>query len=298
MTNYKDVKNLYVLPFDHRSGFAKLLGFEEPLNEEQINKIKDYKHVIYEAIFKSSVPKDESAVLVDEVYGLDILKDAKEKGLITMQTVEKSGQDKFQFEYGPEYQKHLLDIMPTYAKVLIRYDVKVDNKDQIKKLRELSDFVHANGIGLLIEPLMQDFGDKFIYDHSLRYMDVIKMIMDMQNAGVEADVWKIEGFYEESQYKEVAAMARRDDREKVKIIILGRNETRENVKLWIEAGRNICNGFAVGRTIFWQPLSDFKDGKISREEAINKIAKDYEYYYNIFIGQKEGGFWDKMKSYF
>lgn len=234
MRNYKEVTNLYVLPFDHRSGFAKLLGFEEPLTEDQVQTIKDYKHIIYQAIFRSKVPKDESAVLVDEVYGFDILKDATTQGLVTMQTVEKSGQERLDFEYGDEYKEHLLSIIPTYAKVLIRYDVNQDNSDQIDKLKELSLFVHANNIGLLIEPLMQSDLDKSVYDMENRYKDVIRMISDIQDAGIEADVWKIEGFYSKEQYEAVAEVAKRDGREDIKIIILGRNETKEHVK---EIGR-------------------------------------------------------------
>jgi myo-inositol catabolism protein IolC len=287
------MKNLFVLPFDHRASFTKnMFGFTEPLTTEQSAQVTDYKNVIYEAIDKAiemGIPKDASAVLVDEIYGMDILKDAKDKGLITMQTVEKSGKEEFEFEFDSEFGEHLLAVGPSYAKALVRYDVSKDNSMQLGRLKELSDFVHANNIGLLIEPLMALRGDQSDFDHNERYKDLCLMIREMQNVGIEADVWKIEGLYEKYQYEEVVRQARnRNDREHVLVIILGRNETKEHVTQWIQAGSSVVGvaGFAVGRTIFWQPLMDLKNQKITRLEAVEKIAQDYFEYYKVFAGGK------------
>ncbi len=283
-------KNIFVLPFDHRASFVKnMFGFEEPLNEYQIAKVKEYKNIIFSAIDKAiemGIPKESSAVLVDEIYGLEILKEAKAKGLITMQTVEKSGKEEFEFEFGVEFGAHLLAVGPTYAKALVRYDIKKDNSLQLGRLKELSDFVHANGIGLLIEPLMQSHGEQQHFDHIERYEDLITMIREMQYAGIEADVWKIEGLYDEYQYAQAVAQAQNEEsRKNVAIIILGRNETKEHVMDWIGEGRSVEGivGFAVGRTIFWEPLVALNAGKISKEEAIQKIAEDYFEYYKHFI---------------
>ena len=297
----KNPKNLFVLPFDHRAGFAqKMLGYGEVLSQEEKDTVTSYKQIIYEAIFKAvemGVLKECSAVLVDEVYGLDILKDAKEKGLVTMQTTEKSGLEHFEFEYGVDedknstgelenYKTHLLNIIPSYAKALVRYDVYEDNTKQLENLKNLSDFVKENNIGLLIEPLIKVRGEQLDFDHNFRYLDLIQMIKEMQDYGIEADVWKIEGLYEKSQYEEVVKAARNtESRADVGIIILGRNETKEHVIEWIKAGREVEGvlGFAVGRTIFWNPLMEYKEGKINRGEAINKIAAEYFEYYKVFI---------------
>jgi 5-dehydro-2-deoxygluconokinase len=286
------MKHLFVLPFDHRANFAqKLLGFPEDATPEQKAIVTEYKKIIYDAIWAAigkGIPKEESAVLVDEIYGLEILKDAKARGLVTMQTVEKSGRDEFEFEYGGDFEEHLLAVEPTYAKALVRYDVKKDNTVQLGKLKELSDFCKRSGIKLLIEPLMQLRGDQSDFDHNQRYKDLTLMMGEMQEVGIEADVWKIEGLYEKYQYEEVVRQARNlRSREHVEIIILGRNETKEHVIKWIEAGRDVegVAGFAVGRTIFWQPLSQYKEGRIAREEAVRLIADDYFEYYKIFTKQ-------------
>ncbi len=291
MKNFKNnfPKNLFVLPFDHRAGFAqKMLGFGEILTLDEKKIVTRYKQIIYEAIFKAiemGIAKENSAVLVDEVYGLEILKDAKEKGLITMQTTEKSGQESFDFEY-VNWKEHLLNIMPSYAKALVRYDVSLDNREQLSRLKELSDFCVENNIGLLIEPLMQNKNyEKEIYDADYRYLDLIKMILEMQDFGIEAKVWKIEGLYKKEQYTDVVKVARNNEnRLGVGIIILGRNESKEHVMQWIKAGRDVDGvlGFAVGRTIFWEPLMKYKNSEISRGMAVEMIANDYFDYYKLF----------------
>jgi myo-inositol catabolism protein IolC len=281
--------NLFVLPFDHRAGFAqKMLGFDEILTLDEKKMVTSYKQIIYEAIFKAidmGIAKENSAVLVDEIYGLEILKDAKEKGLITMQTMEKSGQEEFNFEY-ENWKEHLLDIMPSYAKALVRYDVSADNTEQLSRLKNLSDFCRDNKIGLLIEPLMQNKNyEKDIYDREYRHLDLIKMIIEMQNFGIEADVWKIEGLYAKEQYVDVVKVARnKEERSEVGIIILGRNESKEHVMKWIVEGKDVDGvlGFAVGRTIFWEPLMKYKNAEISRNMAVDIIAEDYFSYYKLF----------------
>lgn len=323
MPNYKNIKNLFILPFDHRSGFAqKMLGFDEDMTDEQIQKVKDYKHIVYDGIKNAiacGMSIQNSGVLVDEIFGTDILLDAKSQGFVVMQTVEKSGQDRLELEYH-NWKEHLLNIRPTYAKVLVRYNVRENNIDQLQKLKELSDFVHNNNIGLLIEPLMQkgvDFGienngerlliDQDMYDKEYRYKDLCYMIREMQDFGIEADIWKIEGLYKKEQYIKAVEVARSLDlnvgldditdieaknivldtlekRSHVGIIILGRNETKDNVLKWIKAGRDVDGvvGFAVGRTIFWDPLLAYRDGEIDRQEAVNRITKEYMHYYKVF----------------
>jgi len=281
--------NLFVLPFDHRAGFAqKMLGFGEILTLDEKKIVTSYKQIIYEAIYKAidmGIAKENSAVLVDEVYGLDILKDAKEKGLITMQTTEVSGLDYFDFEYD-DWKDHLLNVMPSFAKALVRYDVSADNTEQLSRLKQLSDFCIENKIGLLIEPLMQNKNyEKDIYDKEYRYLDLIKMMIEMQDFGIEANIWKIEGLYKKEQYVEVVKVARNtENRSEVGVIILGRNETREHVFDWIKAGRDVDGvvGFAVGRTIFWEPLMKYKNAEISRSMAVDAIAADYFDYYKLF----------------
>jgi len=71
---------------------------------------------------------------------------------------------------------------------------------------------------------------------------------------------------------------------KAGVITLGRGESKELVEKWLKTGSSIRGiiGFAVGRTIFWDPLFELKAGKISRQSAIDKIAQNYLDFVNLW----------------
>lgn len=294
-------KPLFVLPFDHRSSFAKGLFNSENPDEATIAKIQDMKRLIYEAIFEAQtalkLPENNFAILVDEEYGKGILENAEVEGFVTIESTEKSGLPEFSFEYGEDFKAHLLNSKLTFAKALVRYNPEGDaehNQHSLERLKELSDFVHANNIKLLIEPLIPATeaqlasvdGDAHRYETELRPSLTVAMIKALQEAGIECDVWKIEGFEKPEHYQAVLAQARNtEERTDVSLIILGRNETKENVTRWITAGKNVPGviGFAVGRTVFWSPLVEYRDGKISREVAVQRISDEFTYFAKIFL---------------
>src|SRR5215470_101346 len=101
-------KPLYFLPFDHRGSYISgLFKWKEPLNVEQMVSVARSKHVMYAAfervVADGLVPKDDLGLLVDEEFGVDILRDAAEKGYVRAASVEKSGQEEFEFAYGDDF---------------------------------------------------------------------------------------------------------------------------------------------------------------------------------------------------
>lgn len=302
---YGHTEKLFILPFDHRSSFAKgLFGTEAP-DADTVEKIKEYKQLIYEAIFVTqqelSLPLSQIAILVDETYGDDILHDARARGIQTIQSVEKSGLDEFSFEYGEEFGSHLLDDNASFAKALVRYNPDGDaeaNQRSLEHLRLLSFFCHNESIKLLIEVLIPPTAeqltsvenDKRRYDEELRPTLTVRAIEEFQAAGIECDVWKTEGFEDAASYQEVLAAARNSpERADVGLVILGRGETAERVESWITAGKNVPGilGFAVGRTVFWEPLLQYHNQEISREEAVQKIADNFSYFAKVFLKESE-----------
>src|SRR5271157_1691674 len=239
---------LYVLPFDHRASFSKeLFGWQGPLSAEQTAQIAAVKRVIFDAVkaaVADGVPKQRAGILVDEQFGAAILRDARGEGLITACPAEKSGQDEFDFEYGPDFARHIEAFNPTFCKVLVRYNPGGDkalNRRQAVRLRQLSDYLHARGrlymFELLVPPepaQLQRLGnDKKAYDLQLRPTLMVQAIHELQDAGVEADVWKIEGIDRREDCQRVVDAARRGGRDKVGCIILGRHEDDHRVRQWL-----------------------------------------------------------------
>jgi len=268
-------KNLFILPFDHRSSFAKLFGFTgENLAPEQKETITGAKEIIYEAFKKAveqGIPKDQAAILVDEEYGNNIIKDAIKNNFSVILTTEKSGQEEFSFEYGDDFAQHIEKYKPAIVKALVRYFPN-SNYDELKTL---SDFCHEKGYKFLVEVLTEN-------KTSLEAVAAIKLF---QNLGIEPDIWKLEGMETEKEYLDIVTQAQIGDRQEVKVVILGRGETQETVEKWIITGAKVKGiiGFAVGRTIFWNPLTEYINGKIEKTKAAEMIGNNFLHFYNLFV---------------
>jgi len=300
---YQNNQPLFVLPFDHRSSFQKIIGAENrELTIEEHQKLCDFKKVIYSGFqygVKLGVPMSAATILVDENFGSEVISDAVSKGFMVAVSTEKSGQKEFDFEYGNEFGEHLNKFKPTFGKVLLRYNPDDDaelNSRQREKLKIMSDFCKANDYKFLIEPLIPATdkqlesvgGDKERYDQEIRPDLAVRMIKEIQDGGADPDIWKIEGFTETVHYSNVVEQARADGRDKVAVIVLGRGADAAQVDKWLKAGAVLDGvvGFAVGRTIFWEALVAMRDGQISREEATNKMGESYYHFYKVFTEAK------------
>jgi myo-inositol catabolism protein IolC len=300
MMNLGFDKPLYILPFDHRGSFqVKMFGWEGTLNPEQTAQIAAAKQVIYDgckAAVAGGVPKEKAGILVDEQFGAAILRDAAAQGYSTSCPAEKSGQDEFDFEYGEAFAKHIEAFHPTFCKVLVRCNPEGDpalNARQSARLKRLSDYLHGESRSLfmfemLVPPekaqLERVNGDKKAYDLELRPGLMVQAIQMFQDAGAEADVWKIEGLDRREDCEKIVATARRGGRDRVGCIILGRGEDDKKVHDWLTTAAGVPGfiGFAVGRTTFWDPLVSWRAGKTTREEAVAEVARRYREFVDTF----------------
>jgi myo-inositol catabolism protein IolC len=295
---------LYILPFDHRGSFeTKMFGWHGDLNAEQTAEIAAAKQVIYDG-FKSAVAsgvaKERAGILVDEQFGAAILRDAKANGFITACPAEKSGQEEFDFEYGVDFAQHIDAIQPSFCKVLVRYNPEGDsvlNQRQAKRLRTLSEYLHRQTQSRFMFELLVPAekaqlarlgGDKQRYDVELRPKLMVQTIKDLQDAGVEPDVWKVEGLDRQEDCESIVAVAKRGGREQVGCIILGRGENDKKVREWLATAARVPGfiGFAVGRTDFWEPLVNYRAGKTTREATVLEMARRYEEFVKIFEGAR------------
>src|SRR5436309_6701067 len=293
-------KPLYIPPYDHRGSFqTKMFGWHGDLTATQTAEIAAAKQVIYDgfrAAVEAGVPREKAGILVDEQFGASILRDAAAQGYTIACPAEKSGQEEFDFDYGEDFASHIEAFHPTFCKVLVRYNPDADqvlNQRQASRLKRLSDYLYSKSrsrfmFELLVPPektqLERLKGDKKAYDLGLRPKLMVQAIMQLQDAGVEPDVWKIEGLDRREDCEKIVAAARRDGRHAVGCIILGRGEDDEKVHEWLATAARVPGfiGFAVGRTAFWEPLVDFRAKKITREAAVNGIANRYREFVDVF----------------
>ena len=292
---------LYVLAFDHRGSFQKkFFGVTGEPNAEESIRISDAKRVIYEGAVRAlseGVEAASAGVLVDEQFGADIARDAKAGGLTLAMPVEKSGQEEFDFQYDEEFGTHIETFDPSFSKVLVRYNPEGDaqmNERQSARLKRLGDWLHEHDRRYLFELLVPATaeqieaagGDEERWDSEERPKLMKAAIEALQAAGVEPDIWKIEGIDRREDCEMISAAARAGGRDGVACVVLGRGADDAKVDHWLKMGAGVPGyiGFAIGRSIWWDPLKAFVDGNLGREEAAKQIASNYRRFIDIYNG--------------
>jgi myo-inositol catabolism protein IolC len=297
---------LYILAFDHRGSFQKkMFGIQGDPTEEETERIADAKRLIFEGMELSvqrGVDAAATGVLVDEQFGSDIPRRAKEEGLVLSMPVEKSGQDEFDFQYDDDFGTHISDHGVDFAKVLVRYNAEGDadmNQRQLERLKRLSDWLHENGVKFLFELLVPGEqaqldsvdGDSDRYDAELRPKLMKQAIQEIQDFGVEVDVWKIEGVDAREDAEALAQQARTGEgREGVVCVLLGRGASDEKVDHWLRQAAPVEGfvGFAIGRSIWWDALKGYLDGSLQRDAAAEKVADNYLRFVKVYDDAESG----------
>lgn len=296
---------LYILAFDHRGSFQKkMFGIEGDPTAEQTATIADAKHLIFEGMAKAAkgdLDASAAGTLVDEQFGGDIPRDAKAQGLKLAMPVEKSGQNEFDFEYGDAFGEHILKFDPDFSKVLVRLNPDGDaemNERQLARLKRLSDWLKDNGRKFLFELLVPAEpaqlesvgGDTDRYDVELRPDLMRRAIIQIQDAGIEVDIWKIEGVDKRSDCEMLVEATRRDGRDGVVSVLLGRGASNDAVDHWLRQAAPVDGfvGFAIGRSIWWDALKGFLDGSIDRDTASDQIAANYLRFIEVYENAESG----------
>jgi myo-inositol catabolism protein IolC len=292
---------LYILAFDHRGSFQKkMFGIEGDPTPEETERIADAKHLIFEGMVKAvqdgGVPGDQIGVLVDEQFGGSVPREAREHGLMLAMPVEKSGQDEFDYEYGEEFGEHIEQFDPDFSKVLVRFNPEGDpelNQRQLERLKRLGDWLHEHDRKFLFEllvPAEKDQlesvgGDTDRYDAELRPELMRRTIEQIQDFGAEVDIWKIEGVDAREDAEMLARQTRKGEgREGVVCVLLGRGASDDKVDHWLREAAPVDGfvGFAIGRSIWWDPLKGSLEGSLEREAAARQIADNYLRFIRVY----------------
>ena len=194
---------------------------------------------------------------------------------------------------------HIERFDPDFAKVLVRYNPDGDadkNNRQLDRLKRLAAWLHDTDRKFLFELLVPATdeqlstvdGDTDRYDAELRPELMRRAIEEIQNGGVEVDVWKIEGVDEQSDAAMLAEQTRSGPgREGVTCVLLGRGASTEKVEQWLQQAAPVDGfiGFAIGRSIWWDALKGFLGDELDRETAASQIAESYLHFVHVYQQQ-------------
>jgi myo-inositol catabolism protein IolC len=291
---------LYILAFDHRGSFQKKwFGLGDEITQEETDRITDAKTLIYEGLELALGQGADAAItgaLVDEQFGGEVPSRAKDHGIKLAMPVEKSGQNEFDFQYGDDFGAHIEKFDPDFSKVLVRYnpdDPDTDmNKRQLERLKRLADWLHENDRKFLFELLVpatdaqleQVGGDSDRYDAELRPKLMQGAIADIQDFGIEVDIWKIEGVDERADAETLAQQTRAGGRDGVVCVLLGRGASDDKVDHWLRQAAPVDGfiGFAIGRSIWGDALTGYIGGSLDRETASKQVAEKYLRFLRVY----------------
>jgi myo-inositol catabolism protein IolC len=285
------VRHLFVLAFDHRNSFrTDFFGIDGTLTAQDQARAREAKLVIYAGLLRAvaqGLPSGCPAVLVDEEYGGDVARLAREAGITVALAVERSGQTELAFEADPFYDP-IVRLQPDCVKVLVRYNPGADvamNRRQRRRILQLQEWLQDRNTDLMLELLVPAQsaqmdsvgGDLERFHRESRPGLTVTAIHELVQGGLAPRFWKLEGMESAADYAAVAAAVRSGARSDATCLVLGRGADVVAVKRWLSLAAPIAGfgGFAVGRTIWWDPLRAHVFDGADREVTVAKIAANY-----------------------
>ena len=266
---------VYMLAADHRWQWEEFCDARSLPRE----RIRDVKRVAYDGFLRareqSPAARDFGALLIDEQYSSPVIAEALSAHLTVGTPAEKAGAIPLAWATDP----FSAALTGAFVKVLARYrrdDTAETVAEQWAKLEALQAWCRGAGKPLVLEVLVarkQEPEDEF--EASGRPAMLAEFIAEAYRRGLTPEFWKIEGTLapEGARTIDTAVAANPACRQ----IILGKAADLSTIDRWFSACRHSTRaaGFAIGRSVFWEPSAAFLEGKRSASEAASDIAATY-----------------------
>jgi 5-dehydro-2-deoxygluconokinase len=261
----------FILPFDHRSGFAKeIMETSYPFSPADRARAQELKQIIYDGfleVFEDGRGSDVLGILVDEETGSRILQDAHHRGILDILTLEASGEPQLRLQYGEQSSQRIRMLGATLGKVLLRFSEKPQKNDrQLQTLQTVCAQLTRAGQRVLIELLSTGTEEKRedFLAHTIRVCGEM---------GIVPEFWKVESLPSISAWKHVKGTLH----DSSGILLLGRGEDRAHVEDAVRtaAKSGVVDGFAIGRTLFANELRNIVAGKKKRPAAVHTVADNF-----------------------
>jgi myo-inositol catabolism protein IolC len=230
-------------------------------------------------------------LLIDEEYGADAIRTVHDAatGVQVIVPAERSGQPEFSFEHGADFGTHIAKTGSDIVKALVRYNPAGPPERNARSrtgLTELARWLDDHGVPLMLELLVPaepgqlEGGGQAAFDADLRPGLTLRAIGELREAGLSPAYWKVEGQPSADAFGALAGATGGG-----RCLVLGRGENAGAVGRWVAmaAAAEGFSGFAVGRTIWADPLADWLTGRVGRPEAVAAIASSYLRFTGIFL---------------
>jgi 5-dehydro-2-deoxygluconokinase len=257
-----------IFAIDHRPIMAE--ACEKRGEREPAARIGEFKRLAVDAVLAARVARPDvanrMAILLDDIYGGEAIAAARAAGLPVAQPGEKGAVIPLEFAR-PDWQQAIVATRPAFLKV--RFNGSPDDAPDARahqegRLLELSRACEAVGVPLVPEPLLPD-GTVDAAEKMARW------IAELRTLGIRARWWKLVGFETARDAQRVADGLPSSEG----ILILGKSAPLEKLAVWFRAARGPrFEGFAVGRSMFWEPFLAYLGGA-SPAQTVNDLTRAF-----------------------
>jgi 5-dehydro-2-deoxygluconokinase len=263
---------VYMLAADHRWQWEEYFDAHAVPRE----RIRDVKRLAFDGFLlareRSAAVRNFGALPVDKLYGADVIADALKAGVNVGTPVEKPGAVPLAWATDP----FSAALTGAFVKVLVRYrpdDEAESRAGQWAKLEALQAWCRGAGQPLVIEVIVarkHEPEDEF--EASGRPAMLAGFIAEAYRRGLTPDFWKLEGTLAPQGARTIdAAIAAHPS---CRQIILGKAADLATIDRWFAAcaASATASGFAIGRSVYWEPAAAFLNGTTTAEEASAAIC--------------------------
>ncbi|PLS85759.1 MAG: 5-dehydro-2-deoxygluconokinase [Actinobacteria bacterium] len=270
-TTHEEPEELRVLAIDHR------WQLEEVVDELGVDRerLRDLKVLLGRAFLKAAQGDHSAGVLIDDVYGDKALEELTGSGVWIARAVEVARSRPVEFVGGPNVAA-TLRTWPEEHIVKCNLYWHPDDDAEIKEIQEakvlaLYDACLKEERRLLLE-VQTSPGLK--YDEN----SMAELLGRFYEIGVLPEWWKIPPNPDPGVWKRIGDVVRENDPYCAGLLVLGQGAGEEElVESFVAASSEpLCNGFAIGRSIYAKSARRWLSGEIGDEGLMSSVAESYE----------------------
>ncbi len=240
------------------------------------NRIGAIKTLIAKAtakVIEDAGLKGRTGIIVDDRFGQSVLEHATGNGLWIGRPVELPGSRPLRFEQGSNVGAHILTWPSEHVvKCLVFYhpnDTETMIETQLGQLLDLYRACRVSDHEMLLELIPPR-------DQPWTESTVAEALLQIYQHGIRPDWWKLPS-QTPAAWREISEVIDRYDPYCRGIFLLGLDVPVDELTKGFRdaADCSYCRGFAVGRTIFGEPVRAWFAGESDDETTIDRVAKNY-----------------------
>lgn len=262
--------DLAVFAIDHRSQLEDLaVECDAPPS-----RIAEFKRLALQALKDLPVKNVEHGMLLDSRHGTDALYSAEDMSVWLGRAIEKPGSRPLDFDTNMTVTGEMIEWPKAHvAKCLCFYHP--DDTEELRLLQERRIWeVYKACRETDREFLLEIISSK----HGVVGQTTVSSVMQrLYDIGIFPDWWKLESAIDQKAWENICNVIETNDSHCRGILLLGLAAPPEDILACfdIAAAFPLVRGFAVGRTIFHQPATQWLKGDIDDAEAIVRLKDNF-----------------------